>query len=128
MLLDVSKKWVILSPAPATKSIRRLAGVFARLRKKASLPADKPEILDAHTECAPPDAAEIIINWSPDSKKKGFAWRAGEDRIEFYGHCSESLDEAIADFTQALGITRGCKPEGEGALYPLSKKAEFRFN
>jgi len=128
MLLDVSKNWVILSPAPGIEAVDYLAGVFSCLRRGARLNPEKPEILDGREESAPAGAAEIVINWAPDSKKTSFAWRANEERVEIYGHCAKSLDDAIFDFTGALGVTAGgALPKGNGALYPLSKKAEFRF-
>ena len=130
MELDVSKNWVIsAAKSCAAASVKDLAAVIAALRRKAGCAGGAPECFDAESG-APADAAEIIVNCDLGSRKNSFAWRAGAERIEIYGHSLRSLDNAIFDFIAALGVhldgAQGLTlPQPvAAAVYALQKKSE----
>ncbi|MDR2468808.1 MAG: hypothetical protein LBD22_07600 [Spirochaetaceae bacterium] len=128
---DVSKNWVILAPAVCrTAAARDIAATIALLRERAGLTAAEPPILDME-DTAPANAAEILLNCDDDSVKNSFAWRAGAERIEIYGHAPRSFDFAVFDFLAALGVDFTeydhirLPAAAQHGRYPLAKKSEY---
>jgi hypothetical protein len=80
---------------------------------------------------APDDAVPVMVLHCDEGggEKNGFAWRAGEDRIEIFGDSRRGLCNGVYDFLAALGF-RWPKPSveevppGDNArpwLFPLEK-------
>jgi tetratricopeptide (TPR) repeat protein len=129
---EASKGWCILAPeAEGIESISELSRVIALLRENAGLERNKPPVFDRNNAPATGNA-EIIINYDEKSRKSSFAWRLGEERVEIYAHSLESLDNAIADFIQALGVGNAAghpvipAPQS-GSRYLLLRKANRFF-
>jgi tetratricopeptide (TPR) repeat protein len=128
LFFEASKGWQILAPDPdGIESICELSRVIALLRENAGLAKSQPPVFDANN--APEIGnAEIIINYDEKSCRNDFVWRLSEERIEIYAHSLESLDDAIADFIQALGVGRTAGhpvipvPQS-GSRYVLLRKA-----
>ncbi|MDR2509676.1 MAG: hypothetical protein LBC77_03415, partial [Spirochaetaceae bacterium] len=128
---DVSKQWVIRLPELCdTAAVRDLAGFLNKTRVAAGVKGDI-QILSAEESSG--DSCEIIINCDRGSKKNGYAWRIGCDRVEIYGHSLRSSDNAVYDFIRSLGGSFSGAGEiitpaaGNGIQIPC-RKAAAHFN
>jgi hypothetical protein len=101
---DVSRKWFILMPSgisharKAAEDISRCIGLLAGEALKA------PAILDAF-DPAPQDAIFVLSASGGSSGRNGFAWRAGDMRVEISGESGRGLCNGIYSFLAALGIS-----------------------
>lgn len=106
---DPGLDWAILAAfdCPAAEE---LAKGMLHLRALCGLPATRPEILDANGPAPAEDRPIFVLNCEmdhpagPDGAPRGFSWRSGEGRFEFYGDSRHGLMNAIADFFDALGL------------------------
>ncbi|MDR2133698.1 MAG: hypothetical protein LBP27_01225 [Treponema sp.] len=106
---DVSKRWIILSPASipvAGQAAAELADCISLLRGRAGLGKASPVIENAET-VSPPDSEPVILLNSggagPD--RNGYTWRLGRGRLEIYGDSGRGLCSGVFDFLSALGIS-----------------------
>ncbi len=106
---DPGLDWAILATddCPAAEE---LAKGLLHLRALCGLSPTRPEILDANGPAPAGDRPIFVLNCEmdhpagPDGPPRGFSWRAGEGRIEFYGDSRHGLMNAIADFFDAIGL------------------------
>jgi hypothetical protein len=130
MYFDVAKDWTIIRPPSCRNAAMLLAECICLLRSPHFQPASLPPILDMDSPS--PDDNVIIINCDEGSRKKSYSWRAGESRLEIYGHAVDSVDNAAGDFLEALGLARaengGYKlPAGDGGgKYRLARAHAYR--
>jgi hypothetical protein len=109
---NVSKPWVILTPAPAgasaNKGAEELSRIIDLLRRQAGLTLPSPAILNDAAQPVPKpssEAAEFVLNHTTGpAGRSGFAWRAGASRIEIYGNSPRGLYKGLFSFLAALGI------------------------
>ncbi|MDR0539188.1 MAG: hypothetical protein LBG74_01615 [Spirochaetaceae bacterium] len=119
---DAAKKWTIIRPESCKESAAMLANAIALLRGGQPPPQigiDSP---------APEDEI-IIINCDEGSRKTSYYWRAAPSRVEIYGHMVKSVDDAAADFLEALGVTadgNGIPAPHTGNCYALSRAHVYR--
>ncbi|MDR1586667.1 MAG: hypothetical protein LBS57_04345 [Treponema sp.] len=106
---DVSRKWIILSPASipaAGQAAAELADCISLLRSRAGLGKASPVIENAET-FSPPDSEPVILlnsgGASPD--RNGYTWRLGRGRLEIYGDSDRGLCSGVFGFLSALGIS-----------------------
>ncbi|MDR1107645.1 MAG: DUF4838 domain-containing protein [Spirochaetaceae bacterium] len=116
VVLDVSKKWVILLPLQITTARvmgEELARCIGLLRNAGGSGSDAPRILDALGP-SPEDAIPLVALYveSEGDIKNGFFWRARRDRIEIYGDSGRGLCNGVYDFLKTLGF-RWPKPGEE---------------
>jgi hypothetical protein len=106
---DVSRKWIILSPASipaAGQAAAELADCISLLRSRAGLGRASPVIEDAET-VSPPDREPVILLNSGGASldRNGYTWRLGKGRLEIYGDSDRGLCGGVFDFLSALGIS-----------------------
>ncbi|MDR1318559.1 MAG: hypothetical protein LBJ90_02965 [Treponema sp.] len=135
---DVSKKWIVLSPASvpaAGQAAAELADCISLLRSRAGLGKASPVIEDAET-FSPPDSEPVILLNSGGASldRNGYTWRLGKGRLEIYGDSDRGLCGGVFDFLSALGINwpkPGCElfpPPSPGAAagsYPLAEDRAY---
>ncbi len=102
---DISKPWTLLAH-PGTPAVKKAAEDFLycinSIRKKSGL--SESILMKDHTKTT--DVPAIIFSIDDeDSRNRGFAWRAGEDRIEISGKSPRGLSRGIYDFLNALGFS-----------------------
>ena len=128
---DASRSWVILSTGggPAGTAASCLARGIASLRERTKTPGGLPAVLDAERAEVGDATPLIVLNRDTDSgqtgessQTDGFAWRAGESRIELHGDTDRGLLYASLDFLEALGIRR-LFPGADGVSWPRSGPA-----
>jgi hypothetical protein len=104
---DVSREWVILSPAAARTGAEEMSHYLGLLRRRAGLSLGPPPVEDAAGP-GPEDSVPVIVlnagggNGGPE--RNGFSWRLGTGRLEIYGDSPRGLWNGIFDFLGALGI------------------------
>jgi hypothetical protein len=119
IVLDVSRKWVILLPFPV-RAARVMGDELVRcisvLRKAGGCVLDAPQVADALGP-SPEDTVPLVVLYveTEGNKKNGFAWRARRDRIEIYGDSGRGLCNGVYDFLKALGFRW---PRGGGEEIP----------
>ena len=125
MFFDVSKPWTIIRPESCAEAAAAIARALGGLRRRLSPEYTEPALIGAeenHNE-----DYIILLNCDDGSKKQGFSWRAGESRVEIYGHAPASLIAAAASFLAALDVYEGADgslklPQPEtGGLYKMNK-------
>ena len=110
MFFDVSKPWTIVRPQSCAEAAGAIARTVGGLRGRLSAEHTLPDIIG--TDENQNEDYIILINCDEGSKKLGFSWRAGESRVEIYGHAPASLNAAAADFLAALDVYE----EADGSL------------
>ena len=129
MFFDVLKPWTIIRPESCAEAAHTLARALGALRRRLSPEQHMPGIIGANDEQQ--DDFIIVINCDEGSKKRCYSWRAGESRVEIYGHAPVSLIAAAADFLAALGVQGDAdgglqlpQPDDSG-LYKLHKNHAY---
>jgi len=113
---DLSKNWTILVSAddgegPLRTLAAELAERIAALRRQADPGGSLPPVLDGSRDSPPEDTPILILNMDgAETRRDGFSWRAGPDRVEFYGDSAQGLRRGVLGFLSAL--------ESGGALSP----------
>ncbi|MDR2490945.1 MAG: hypothetical protein LBD20_06035 [Spirochaetaceae bacterium] len=129
MFFDVLKPWTIIRPESCAEAAHTLARAVGALRRQISPDYQMPDIIGA--DDSQNDDEIIVINCDEGSKKQGFSWRAGESRVEIYGHAPASLIIAAADFLAALGVYEDADgilslpPPENGGLYKMYKNHAY---
>jgi hypothetical protein len=126
-LFDVSREWVILTPAAVRAGAEEISHYFYLLRNRAGLSLEPPAVEDAAGP-APPDAVPVIVLNAGENEgelnRNGFSWRLGTDRLEIYGDSGRGLFNGVFDFLDALGI-RWPDPDSEELPPPGAGKPEM---
>jgi hypothetical protein len=113
---DISKNWTILvstddGEGPLRTFAAELAERITVLRRQTGLEGSLLPVLDGSRTSPPEDTPIFILNMDgAETRRDGFSWRAGPDRVEFYGDSARGLRRAVFGFLAAL--------ESGGALSP----------
>jgi len=145
---DVSRPWIILRTGGeiAATAADELARAVASLRDRGRVPGGRPAVMDAEQAAVAEETPLILLSSDPGSVDPGpgdpvdaaepadpaepaegsvpdgFAWRAGESRIEIYGGSERDLLYGTLDFLEALGF-RYLFPGPGGIVLPRPASA-----
>jgi hypothetical protein len=116
IFFDVSRNWVILSPASVLTGAEELSRCLGLLRSGAGLSLGPPPVEDASGPAPEDSVPLIVLNAGEGSRSRnGFSWRLGTDRLEIYGDSDRGLFNGVFDFLDALGI---CWPDPDTEKLP----------
>lgn len=106
---DPGLDWAILANRGCPAADELALGLL-HIRALRSLAPERPPILDAEGPAPASERPILVLNCDmdhpdgPDGAARGFSWRAGAGRVEFYGDSRHGLFLSIADFFDALGL------------------------